>query len=165
VSVGRTDSGDHAEHGSGVEPLLEQEGGRPGDVVAVPDRVLHGSGTTPRGKEREVQVDPAVPRDPERCTGHERAVGHHGAAVGRQLGQASQEVRVARTLGRQDLDPALRGDGGHRGRRQGAATPGRGVGTGDDGHDVVGGVEQRPQRGQRDVGGAAKTRRTVRQPA
>ncbi len=79
---GRDGLGDDAEDRAGVEPLLEQEGGGAGDVVAVPHRVLHGCRAAPGGQQREVQVDPAEARDVEGGTRDQRAVRDDRAAVG-----------------------------------------------------------------------------------
>ena len=98
--VARADRlGHDAEHRAGVEALLEQERRGTGDVVAVPDGVLHGRGAAPRGQHREVQVDPAVPGDAQRRPRHQCAVGHDGAAVGGELAQPVEELRLTGTDG------------------------------------------------------------------
>ena len=81
---GRDGLGDHAVHRAGVEPLLQPEGGGAGDLVAVPERGLHGRRAAPGGQQREVQVDPAVPGHVQRRARHQRAVGDDRAAVRRQ---------------------------------------------------------------------------------
>ena len=45
---------------AGVELQHDPEGGRPGDLIAGQDRVLHRGGPAPGREQREVQVDPAV---------------------------------------------------------------------------------------------------------
>ena len=91
VSSARHGLRHHAEHRAGVQALLEPEGGGTGDGVAVPHRGLHRRGPAPGRKQREMEVDPAVAGHVQRRPRHQRAVGHHGAAVGRQLAQGLEE--------------------------------------------------------------------------
>ena len=58
--VGAHRLGERAEHGPGVEALLEEERRGAGDVVAGHDGALHRRGSAPGGQQREVEVDPAV---------------------------------------------------------------------------------------------------------
>ena len=96
VSVG-PDVLDHgAEHRAGVQARLELEHRRAGHLVAVQHRVLHRRRATPRRQQREVQVDPAVPRDGERGRRDQRAVGDDRHAVRRDLAQPVLELRLAR---------------------------------------------------------------------
>ena len=67
--------GEDPVHGPGVQARVEPERGGAGDLVARPDRGLHRRGAAPRGQQREVQVDPAVPRDPEDGGPEQRPVG------------------------------------------------------------------------------------------
>ena len=96
VSVGTHGLGDQPEHRPGVERGDDAERGRPGHLVAGPQRVLHRGRAAPGREQREVQVDPAVGRDVESALRQHRAVGDHRAAVRGQLGQRGLEVRVAR---------------------------------------------------------------------
>ena len=88
--------GDRAEDRAGIQPCLQAEGGRAGDLVTGPDRVLHRCGAAPGGQQREVQVDPAVRRQVQGGLRHEGPVGHDRGAVDGQLGELLQELRLAR---------------------------------------------------------------------
>lgn len=149
--------GDGPVHGSRVEPLLDEERGRTGDLVTGHDRVLHRGGAAPRGEQREVQVDPAVGGDVQGDPGQQRPVGHHGAAVGADLPQARQELLVPRSGRLQHLDPGLRRPLGDRARDEPPPSPGGRVGPRDDGgHLVPPGGDQGVQSGNGDLGGTCE---------
>ena len=118
-------------------PCVEEERRRAGHLVAGTDRVLHRGGAAPGRQQREVQVDPPVRRDVEGGAGDDRSVGDDRAAVGRQLGQRRQELRVARAPGLEHLDPHLLGQLGDRRGGELPAPPGGRVGAGDDSDDLV----------------------------
>jgi hypothetical protein len=144
--------GEGAEHGTGVEPGLQQERRRPGDLVPGDDRVLHGRGPAPRGQDGEVQVDPAQPRQTEDRRWHEVAVGHDGRGVRGDLRDPRLHLGVLQRGRREHLDPGLEGALLDRARRERAAPPRAGVGSGQDGDDLVAGGEQGVQGGQRHRG-------------
>jgi hypothetical protein len=149
VSVGPHPLGHDAEHRPGVQALLEAEGAGAGDLVAVQQRVLHGGRAAPGREQREVQVDPAVPRQVEQRRRHERAVGDDGHAVRAISASRLLERLLARVPRRQHLQPGLQRALLDRARAQGAAASGGASGAGDDGDDVVPAGEQRLERRQR----------------
>ncbi len=140
--------GRHAVDRTGVQALLQQERRRPGHVVAVPDRVLHGGGAPPGGQQREVQVDPAVPGDVQRDTGYEGAVRHDRAAVGRERRESREEAVVPWSRRPQHLDAGVERSLRHRGRDKSPTPAGGCVGAGEHRDDVVAGAQQRVERGQ-----------------
>ncbi len=147
----------HPEHRPGVQPFLDEEGGGAGHLVARQDRVLHRGGAAPRGEQREVQVDPAVRGNVQGHLGEQRSVGHHRAAVRRDLPQPGEEVLVARLGGLEHLDTGLRRALGDRAGDQAPAAAGGGVGPGDDGDDLVPvRGDQGIQGGYGDLGGAGE---------
>ncbi len=149
--------GDDAVDRAGVQALLDQEGGRAGDLVAGHHRVLDGRGAAPGGEQREVQVDPAVLRDLQGAGAQQGAVGDDRAAVGRELGEPGDEVGVARLRRLEDLDPGLLGALGDGAGDELATAAGGGVGAGDHRDDLVPvGGEQGVQGGNGDLGGAGE---------
>ena len=114
MSCSRIGSVTRGEDRPGVQLEHDPERGRPGDPVAGDDRVLHRGGAAPGREEREVQVDPAVLRDVQHPLGQQRPVGHHRAAVRRQVGEPVDELLVPRPLRLQDLQAELAARGGDR---------------------------------------------------
>ncbi len=143
--------------GPGVEPLLDEEGGRAGDLVPRHDRVLHGRGPTPGGQQGEVQVDPPMGRNVEGDPRQQRPIGHHGTAVRRDLPQPLQELRIPRLDGLQHLDPRLRGPLRDGRGDQPPPPAGRSVGARHHGgHLMPTGGEQGVQSGNGDLGGTGE---------
>ena len=146
VSVGAIGLGHHAVHRPGVEPFLQPERGRAGDLVTVPHGGLHRRGTPPRGQQREVQVDPAVPGHVQRGPRDERAVGDDRAAVGGERAQRVEELRVGRPPRGEHREPGLVGQRPDRRPDHPPPAPGGGVRPGQHGDDLVPGVQQGAQR-------------------
>ncbi len=149
--------GEDAVDRPGVQPLLDQEGRRPGHLVPGHHRVLDGRRAPPGGQQREVQVDPAPGGHVEGDLGQQGPVGDDGAAVRRDLAQPGEERLVPGPGGLEHLDPGLLRPFGHRARDEPAAPAGRGVRTGHDGgHLVAVGGDQGVQGGDGDFGGAGE---------
>lgn len=149
--------GHRAVDGAGVEALLDEEGGGPGDLVARHDRVLNGRGATPGGQQREVQVDPAVDGDVEGDAGQQGPVRDHGTAVGPDLPEPREELLVPGLGGLQHLDPGLLGPLGHGTGDQPASPPGGRVGPRDDGdHFMPFRPDQGIQSGNGDLRGTSE---------
>ena len=138
--------GHHPVHGPGVEALLQPEGRGAGDLVAVPQRGLHGRGAAPGGQQREVQVDPPEPGHVQRRPRHQRTVGDDHAAVRRQRAQGVEEPGLGQPPRRQHRDPGLVGQRPDGRADQPPPAPGGSVRPGQHGDDLVPGVQQRPQR-------------------
>ncbi len=149
--------GDHSVDRSGVQTGLDLERRGPGDGVPRRDRGLHRCRAAPGGQQREVQVDPAARRHRQQLVTQQRAVGHHRAAVGRQLRQLGDELGGVRSRRAQHRDALLECQAGHRRGLRPAVTPRRGVRPGEHrDHVVPRRVDETAQRGQRGFGGAGK---------
>ena len=119
-----------------VELGDELEDGRPGDRVARDERLLHGGGATPRGQQREVQVDPAVFGQRQQRFAHEPAVCHDHAQVGlERRDRRSRPLIETRRL--DDRHPESLGGLRHGRRREHALAPERGGGSRHDPDDLV----------------------------
>ena len=153
---GRISSVTRPVHRPGVHALLERERARARDLVAGADRGLHRRGAPPGREQGEVQVHPAVRGDVEGLAAQQVAVGHHGAAVGRERGAAARGTPGSEAFaGVRTGMPGLVAQ-----RADGAAlrplrAPDRGVRARHDGDDLVPGArEQAAQGGQGGLGGA-----------
>ena len=109
--------GESAVDRTGVEPLLESEHTGPGDVISGNDRSLDRSGSAPSGKQREVEVQPAVLRDVQQIGRNQAAVGDHDRDVDPEVAQPVAHVVGLLTLegGRSTyVESRVTGHGRHR---------------------------------------------------
>ncbi len=146
----------HGEDGPSVELEHNSEGRRARYLITSQDRALDWRRATPSRQQREVQVDPAVPRDVQDPLREQCAVCDHRAAVRRNLSQATDKLLIPGTLRPQDLNAkfggVLRDWAG--GQLLAAAT--WGIRPRYNGDQVVAGIGQRIQRRDRDIRSAAK---------
>ena len=139
-----------------VERGDDPESGGSGHLVTGEQGVLDRRGAAPGGQQREVEVDETVRHQVEQGLRQQRAVRHHRAALGRDLGQPRQKIGVARLRGLQSLDAQVSGSLRHRARLQLLAPPAGGIRAGEDGDDLVLGGQESLQAGQRDLRGSGK---------
>ena len=76
----------------GIELEHNPEGRRARCLITGQDRVLDWCRPSPGRQQREVQVDPTVPRDVQYALRKQRAIGDDRAAVWGQLGQPSRRT-------------------------------------------------------------------------
>ena len=142
----------------GIETLVDAERRHTRDGIPMTDGVLHGGGTTPPRQQGKMQIDPTPDRHIEGVGGNEPPVGDDGAAVRGQGPQVLCDALLAQVDGRQDRDaealrPQVHGTGAWL-----TATTGSRGGTGQDGHDLVTGADQRIEAGYGDIRGAGKNK-------
>ena len=106
------------------------------DLIAGEDGALDGSGTAPARQQRRMHVDAALRGDIEHGVGQDGAVGGDRDQVGGELAHGGDLVgRDAGALAHGDAQ--LLGTHLDRRRLEGAAARAHGIGTGEDGDDLV----------------------------
>ena len=146
--------GDNAVDRPRIQLFLDLERGCTGEIVAGQDGVLHRRRAAPRRQQREVQVDPTVLGHVERRSGQQPAVGNDWRAVGADLGEPNEKVRVSWPLRPEYFYARVRRRLRHRARAELPSATSRSVRPGEDRYDVVARVENGPQRRQGGLGGS-----------
>ena len=138
------------EHRAGVQPLVDQHGRDTRLRVPARDGPLYRRGAAKTGEQRSMNVDRAEGRDVDHAPGEDLPIGDDHLQFGLESAQLVLGPGLANAARLEDAHPAR---DGHRlqGRRSEGFSPALlAVGLGDEGGDLVAGVEQGLEGGDRE---------------